>query len=134
MGDKQKEIELPEEIVIGGITYSVSLHPHEAMLDGDLEGDINYKNARLRIQAGMNPEHTQQIFFHEICHGLAVEGEYNFILGLEGPDKERVVQLMGKALLRFVQENDLSRFYKGSNNASDSSSQKEKPGISVVKP
>lgn len=102
----------PASVVLGGITYSVNFHPPESMDDGDVEGDINYKHARLRLQTGMDPEHTMQIFFHEISHGLAIEGEYNFILGLEGPDKERLVQLMGKALYRFCQDNDLSAYYQ----------------------
>lgn len=107
-----KAAPVPGSVILGGITYSVTITPRENMMDADLEGDISYKHARLRLQDGMDPEHTQQIFFHEVMHGLAIEGEYNFILGLEGPDKERVVQLMGKAMHRFCQDNDLSWAYK----------------------
>lgn len=104
--------ELPNTLVLGGVTYTIDRCEKNQMMDGALMGDIKYSKARIRVQDDLDQEVATQVLFHEVIHGLFDASDTTHILGEEGEEKERLIQSLGKILLRFVQDNDLTRYNK----------------------
>lgn len=83
---------LPSKIMILGIPYSieeVELVSSESLLDGS----IDLSNQTIRINNHLAPARKEQVFMHEIMHGIFHE------LGMdELRDDERAVQSIASAL------------------------------------
>jgi len=73
----------PEEVVISGVRYSVSLV--EGSIDSEEEyGRISFMGRSIRIQDQGDPVANMQTLMHEIMHGLS----YHYGLGIDETDEQ----------------------------------------------
>lgn len=59
-------MDIPTRVCILGIPYEVSFEPME---DGE-EGCISPRAQRITLRRGMTREKTEQVYLHELVHGI----------------------------------------------------------------
>ena len=88
---------IPKKIKIGDMEYNV----REKMFlfkDKSIAGNISYGNLDMSIRSGMIDKSKEDVFFHEITHGILKELEFNHPKITHFRNNEDFVQEMGLLL------------------------------------
>jgi hypothetical protein len=70
-----------DSVKIGAIRYAVSLVGDLRNGKRKLDGNINYTNTSIRLEADMDPQAHTQVLLHEILHGICMQGGLNIFEG-----------------------------------------------------
>ncbi|MGN2371816.1 hypothetical protein ACTFJW_17540 [Clostridium cagae] len=77
---------IPSKVKIGGIPYKVIECSNPSEEDSNIDGRIIYHKQELRLKNDMAPEYKENIFIHEIIHGIleliGVEQDENLVIRL----------------------------------------------------
>jgi hypothetical protein len=84
---------IPKKIMIGETEYKVK--KKTLLFPTNLGGQINYFHQKLTIRKGGSERNEEDIFFHEIAHGILKEIEYNHPSITKFRNDEQFVQEMG---------------------------------------
>ena len=100
---------ITSSVKIGGITYKVKECAAPSEEDPNVDGQILYSKQELRLKSEMAEEYKENVFIHEIIHGvlelIGVEQDENLVIRLsnaihqvikDNPDIFKEVSAVGK--------------------------------------
>ena len=87
---------LPESVQIGPITYQVKEESRTAL--DSFYGQIVYSDGLIALQPGMAPVYQEITLFHEILHGMLLQG------GIRDHD-ERVLDVLAHGFVMLLRDN-----------------------------
>jgi hypothetical protein len=91
-------MKIPSKISIGEITYRIKIRRFVNFFNSDIHGSINYGDAIIKLKQQSSDRTTEDIFFHELAHGILKEIEYNYPQIVKFRNDEKFVQEMGLTL------------------------------------
>lgn len=91
---------IPGKVRIAGIDYEVK-HVNGLAQDHGLAGHILYTSASIRLDADLPEDRKEQVFVHEVLHGIFEEAGYD-------EQDEDMVNRLGKVLYQVLKDNELN--------------------------
>ncbi len=89
---------IPKNIVIGGRKYNIKQKRIIDWRNKSVVGQISYYSKNMKIQKMDDGKYKEDIFFHEIAHGVLKELEFNFPKISKFRNNEEFVQELGLTL------------------------------------
>lgn len=72
------KMKIPKEITIGKKKYKIQLARFVDFFNSGVHGNINYSDGILKIKDTGDERNTEDLFFHELAHGILKELEFNY--------------------------------------------------------
>ncbi len=98
---------IPYEIKVGGITYTVVFTERPSESNHNVDGNVIFDKQIIRLKTNMAPEYTEVVFIHELIHIITNHASIDF-----GKNDETITDSMAHVLHQILKDNDLS-FRKG---------------------
>ena len=71
-------MDIPKQITIGEKTYRVKIKQFVDLFNKNINGNINYSGGMLKIKKSSDIRVMEEVFFHELAHGIMKEMEFNY--------------------------------------------------------
>jgi len=95
-------VKIPKKVRIGNHYYNIKKVRVVDWKNKDVAGDINYGIKRVRLKKFKDERMNQEIFFHEVAHGILKELEFNYPQIIKFRNDEIFVQELGLTLRKTV--------------------------------
>ena len=89
-----------EAVLMGGITYPVSVV--DDLRDGDqkLDGFINYRPYSIQLNSGMGSQGERVILWHEVLHGILAQAGF-----VHEDEHEQLMDALAYGIVQVLQDN-----------------------------
>lgn len=92
-------MKIPKKLLIGDRLYRIKNKlMFVNLFDSDISGNINYNTNIMKIKKVKDNKTEEDIFFHEVTHGILKELEFNHPKIVKFRNDEEFVQEMGLIL------------------------------------
>ena len=88
-------MKIPKWVIIGETTYRVKIKRFVDFFNSNIQGNINYSNDVLKIKKGSDNRIMEDVFFHEIAHGILKDMEFNYPQITKFRNDEQFTQELG---------------------------------------